>query len=81
MTKLFSILAVAVIATSFVSCGPSAEEKAKMEEAAKHAGDSIAAALSESLNAAMETATVSDSTTTSTSVETTTTTTEATSKH
>ena len=80
MTKLFSILAVAVLATTFVSCGPSAEEKAKMEESAKRAGDSISAALSESLNAAMETATT-DSTIVSTSVETTTTTTEATSKH
>lgn len=57
MTKLFSIFAVAILATTFVSCGPSAEEKAKMEEAAKHAGDSIAAALSESLNSAMTEAT------------------------
>ena len=62
MTKLFSILAVAVIATSFVSCGPSAEEKAKMEEAAKHAGDSITAAIAESLETAMTEATTVDST-------------------
>lgn len=34
MTKLFSTIAVALLATSFVACGPSAEEKAKMEEAA-----------------------------------------------
>lgn len=57
MTKLFSIFAVAILATTFVSCGPSAEEKAKMEEAAKHAGDSIAAALSESLNTTVTEAT------------------------
>ena len=31
MTKLFSIIAVAIIATTVVSCGPSAEEKAKIE--------------------------------------------------
>lgn len=57
MTKLFSTIAVALLATSFVACGPSAEEKAKMEEAAKRAGDSISAALSASLNSAMEEAT------------------------
>lgn len=44
MTKLFSIIAVAIIATTVVSCGPSAEEKAKMEENAKRIADSIAAA-------------------------------------
>ena len=33
MTKLFSIIAVAIIATTVVSCGPSAEEKAKIKEA------------------------------------------------
>ena len=31
MKKVFSIIAVAVLATAFVACGPSAEEKAKME--------------------------------------------------
>ncbi len=80
MTKLFSILAVAVLATTFVSCGPSAEEKAKMEEAAKRAGDSISAALSESLNSAMTEATATDSTAT-TAVETATTAAEAATKH
>ena len=41
MKKVFSIIAVAVVAT-FVACGPSAEEKAKME--AQKQADSIAAA-------------------------------------
>lgn len=62
MTKLFSIIAVAIMATTVVSCGPSAEEKAKMEEAAKAKEDSIAAALSASLEGAMTEATT-DSTT------------------
>ena len=57
MTKLFSIIAVAIIATTVVSCGPSAEEKAKMEEQAKLTADSIAAALSASLETAMTEAT------------------------
>lgn len=57
MTKLFSIIAVALIATSVVSCGPSAEEKAKIEEQAKHTADSISAALSQSLESAMTEAT------------------------
>lgn len=62
MTKLFSIIAVAIIATSVVSCGPSAEEKAKIEEQAKHTADSISAALSASLEGAMNEATAPDST-------------------
>jgi hypothetical protein len=57
MKKVFSIIAVAVIAT-FVACGPSAEEKAKMEERAKQIQDSIAASISES----MQTAEPADST-------------------
>jgi hypothetical protein len=48
MKKVFSILAVAVVAT-FVACGPSAEEKAKMEERAKQIQDSISASISESM--------------------------------
>ncbi|MEO6303716.1 MAG: hypothetical protein ABIP51_11160 [Bacteroidia bacterium] len=50
MKKVFSIIAVAIFATTFVACGPSAEEKAKMEERAKQVADSIAAAISESMN-------------------------------
>lgn len=51
MKKVFSIIAVAVVAT-FVACGPSAEEKAKMEENAKRIQDSITAAINASMNAA-----------------------------
>jgi hypothetical protein len=57
MTKLFSIIAVAIMATTVVSCGQSAEEKAKIEEQAKHTADSISAALETSLAGAMEAAT------------------------
>lgn len=56
MKKVFSILAIAAIATSFVACGPSAEEKAKAEEAAKRAADSLAAALNSALTAAIDSA-------------------------
>ena len=56
MKKVFSIIAVAVLATSFVSCGPSAEEKAKMEENAKRTADSIANAISASMSEVAETA-------------------------
>lgn len=52
MKKVFSIIAVAVLATAFVACGPSAEEKAKMEERAKFMQDSIAAAINTSMEAA-----------------------------
>jgi hypothetical protein len=52
MKKAFSIIAVAVVATAFVACGPSAEEKAKMEERAKYIQDSIAASISESMQTA-----------------------------
>lgn len=69
MTKLFSIVALAALTATFVACGPSAEEKAKMEEAAKRTADSISAALTESLNSAMETATT-DSTAAAATTET-----------
>jgi hypothetical protein len=62
MTKLFSIIAVAIIATTVVSCGPSAEEKAKIEEQAKLTADSISAALEASLAGAMSDATAVDTT-------------------
>lgn len=52
MKKVFSIVMVAVVATAFVACGPSAEEKAKMEERAKQIQDSIAASISESMETA-----------------------------
>ncbi len=70
MTKLFSTIAVALLATSFVACGPSAEEKAKMEEAAKRAGDSISAALSASLEGAMNEATATVDSAATAAVET-----------
>ncbi len=49
MKKVFSIIAVAVVASAFLACGPSAEEKAKMEERAKQIQDSIATSISESM--------------------------------
>jgi hypothetical protein len=52
MKKVLSIVMVAVVATAFVACGPSAEEKAKMEERAKQIQDSIAASISESMQTA-----------------------------
>lgn len=55
MKKVFSIIAVAFVAASFVACGPSAEEKAKMEESAKRTADSIANAISNSMNEATAT--------------------------
>ena len=61
MKKVFSIIAVAAVATSFVACGPSAEEKAKMEERAKFMQDSIAAAINNSMEAAANEAAPADS--------------------
>lgn len=58
MKKVFSIIAVAVLATTFVACGPSAEDKAKMEEREKQIKDSIAATISTQ----METTAPADST-------------------
>ena len=55
MKKVFSIIAVAVVAT-FVACGPSAEEKAKLEERAKQIQDSISASISESMQSTEATA-------------------------
>lgn len=54
MKKVFSIIAVAVVATSFVACGPSAEDKAKMEARAQEINDSV----TESLKANMQSAEV-----------------------
>lgn len=53
MTKLFSIIAVAVVATTLVSCGPSAEEKAKMEAKLQHDADSISAMITAGLETAV----------------------------
>jgi len=57
MKKVLSIVAVALVAT-MVSCGPSAEEKAKMEENAKRIADSITAATAAALEPAVEAAPV-----------------------
>lgn len=66
MKKVLSILAVALVVT-FVACGPSAEEKAKAEEAAKMTADSIAKALEASLSSAVnEAVTTIDSAATAT---------------
>ena len=59
MKKVFSIIAVAFVAASFTACGPSAEEKARMDENAKRTADSIANAI----NASMTEATVEPMTT------------------
>jgi hypothetical protein len=62
MKKVLSIIAVAALSVAFVACGPSAEEKAKMEENAKRIQDSISAAINASMNTATEAAaTVVDS--------------------
>jgi len=55
MKKVMSIIAVALFATAFVACGPSAEEKAKIEENAKRVADSIQNAISASMSPAPET--------------------------
>ncbi len=59
MKKVLSFIAVALVAT-MVSCGPSAEEKAKMEADAKRAIDSAAAAASAAIEAAATEATPAD---------------------
>lgn len=64
MKKVMSIIAVALVTATVVSCGPSAEEKAKLEENAKRMSDSIANVISNSLNAATETTTDSIAATT-----------------
>jgi hypothetical protein len=50
MKKVFSIIAVALMVT-FVACGPSAEEKEKIEAQAKATADSIQKALEASMAA------------------------------
>ncbi len=73
MKKVFSTIVLAALATAFVSCGQSAEEKAKMEEQAKHTADSIAAALSTSIEGAMNDATTAVDSAATGAVETATT--------
>lgn len=62
MKKLFTVLFVAT-AMAFVACGPSAEEKAKIEAEAKAKMDSLFNAASQSVSQAMDSvATTPDST-------------------
>ena len=58
MKKVLTLLMIAGM-FSVVACGPSAEEKAKMDEAAKMSADSVAAAAQQAAdaNAAAATAT------------------------
>ena len=55
MKKLFTLLFVAV-AMSIVACGPSAEEKTKMEAEAKAKMDSLFNAASQSMSTALDSA-------------------------
>ena len=64
MKKLFTVLFVAT-AMAFVACGPSAEEKAKIEAEAKAKMDSLFNAASQSMTTTMDsTAVPMDSTAT-----------------
>ena len=56
MKKVLSFIAVAMVAT-MVSCGPSAEEKAKVEERTKFMADSATAAVQAQTEAAAAAAT------------------------
>jgi hypothetical protein len=71
MKKVFSIIAVAALATSFVACGPSADEKAKMEAEAKAKEDSIKRADSIANAATMEATVDTTAATTETAAATT----------
>lgn len=53
MKKVLSIVAIAALTAGFVACGPSAEEKAKLEAEATRKADSIKAALEASLSSAV----------------------------
>lgn len=55
MKNVLSIIAVAALTAGFVSCGPSAEEKQKMEERAKFVADSTANVIMETPAAAVDT--------------------------
>lgn len=56
MKKVLSIVAIAALSAGFVACGPSAEEKAKLEAEATRKADSIKAALEASLTQAVDAA-------------------------
>lgn len=69
MKKLLTLLFVAG-AMSFVACGPSAEEKAKMEADAKAKMDSLFNAASQSMTTDTAAATMPDSAATAPATET-----------
>jgi hypothetical protein len=69
MKKLFTLLFVAG-AMSFVACGPSAEEKAKMEADAKAKMDSLFNAASQSMTTDTTAATMPDTAATAPATET-----------
>lgn len=71
MKKVFSILAVAAMST-FIACGPSAEEKAKLEQRAQEMQDSIAASISESMQNEASADSTTESVPASTETDTTT---------
>jgi hypothetical protein len=62
MKKVFTLIAVASIST-FVACGPSAEEKAKLEADAKAKMDSLFNAASTSITTATDSTAVAPATT------------------
>jgi hypothetical protein len=68
MKKLFTLLFVAG-AMSFVACGPSAEEKAKMEADAKAKMDSLFNAASQSMTTDTTAATMPDTAATAPATE------------
>lgn len=81
MKKVFSLVAVALVAT-MVSCGPSAEEKAKIEERIKFIEDSTKAAIEAAMNEAANAATAAvDSAAAATQTAAATTTVAAEAKH
>lgn len=80
MKKVFSLIAVAIVAT-MVSCGPSAEEKAKIEERLKFMEDSTKAAIEAAMNAATNAATATADSTAAATETAAATTTVAETKH
>jgi hypothetical protein len=66
MKKAFTVIAACMIAASFVACGPSAEDKAKMEEREKQMKDSMANAISNDMENANDSNTTAAPATTET---------------
>jgi hypothetical protein len=53
MTRLFTILSIAIFTISLFSCKPAAEDRNKMHENAKRVSDSIARTIDGPLNEVM----------------------------